>query len=73
MSPVSTAPFDNNGACAAINAMLDTMNGDFPLGGKTYAEFKEHFIQGSPLFTRTNQRPNKYWVNTKINQLERCE
>ncbi|KAF7359636.1 hypothetical protein MVEN_00687500 [Mycena venus] len=69
-APTDTAPFPNNGACSAINAMLDTMKGDFPLGGPTYAEYKTSFIQGSPLFTRTNQRPNTYWVNTEINQLK---
>ncbi|KAJ7511477.1 hypothetical protein B0H11DRAFT_2269176 [Mycena galericulata] len=65
-----TAPLPNNGACSAINAMLDMMKGDFPLNGPTYAEYKTNFIQGSPLFTRTNQRPNTYWVNTEVNQLK---
>lgn len=69
MSPADTAPFPNNAACSAINAMLDTMDQKFPRG-ETYAEIKTSFIRESPLFTATNVVPNTYWVATEINQLK---
>ncbi|KAJ7172831.1 hypothetical protein C8R43DRAFT_675423 [Mycena crocata] len=69
MSPVDDAPGNNNGACAAINAMLDVMDGKFPTG-QSYSNIKTSFIRESPLFTQTNVVPNTYWIDTDINQLK---
>ncbi|KAJ7181408.1 hypothetical protein C8R43DRAFT_1116785 [Mycena crocata] len=67
MAPVDRAPFGNNGACSAINAMLDVMKGKFPTG-QSYAEIKTSFIRESPLFTLTNLSPITYWINSHFLQ-----